>query len=104
MEKTDDAHSQTKDYPSHWSFCYWVYHCGDDMSSILYSMINARAEVTYDGPEITASNYGYWVKHWFHTAEVIRSEFINERLFMTAAAINDIAIEQRKICNNYLGE
>lgn len=75
---------------------------GAVMSSLLYGMINNRANETYGGPVITASTYDIWVKHWFKTAEDIQIEFASQELYKTADAIYNIIQEQKKYCKEYL--
>lgn len=66
------------------------------MSTVLYGIINKRAEADYTGPEITKDSFKTWSDHWFATAEVIAKEFDIARLPATAKAVRDIIQEQQR--------
>lgn len=68
------------------------------MSTILYGMINHKAESTYLGPAISAANYELWVAHWFKAAEQLAVDFDNEHLPATAEAVRQIILDNRRFC------
>lgn len=73
------------------------------MNGILLDMIHKKATIDYKGPEIKATNYEVWVRHWFDCAEALAVDFEKQGLPITASAVRHIIEDQRRYCKATYG-